>query len=327
MQRKGDELPSLVRGMITQAFVLGAGLGKRLRPLTDDLPKPLVPIFGKPLITFALDHLVAAGVESFVVNTHHLPERVTESLGDGTYRDRPLRLVHEPVLLETGGGIKNAEPYLSAENFLVYSGDILTDLPLASLIEEHSRAGNDVTLALRSTGVATQVAFRDGRIIDIGNRRGQAGNYDYANVSVWNRRAFARFSSGEIISFIPVLVDWIGAGGKIGGAVIEEGRWFNLTSRDEYLSAHRTIAEENWRPEYLTEKEWPVRLAPGAVIESSAQMIGFSSVAAGCRIGAKAVIEDSILWPGAQIASCARLKRCIVRTYRCAEGELRDTII
>ena len=58
--------------MITQAFVLGAGLGLRLRPLTEDLPKPLVPIFQKPLITFALDHLAAAGVKSFVVNTHHL---------------------------------------------------------------------------------------------------------------------------------------------------------------------------------------------------------------------------------------------------------------
>ena len=59
--------------MIDQAFVLGAGLGLRLRPLTEDLPKPLVPIFQKPLITFAFDHLAAAGVQSFVVNTHHLP--------------------------------------------------------------------------------------------------------------------------------------------------------------------------------------------------------------------------------------------------------------
>src|SRR6478752_3078279 len=126
--------------MITQAFVLGAGLGLRLRPLTEDLPKPLVPIFGKPLITFALDHLIAAGVKDFVVNTHHLPERWVESLGRGSYRDRPVTLLHEPVLLETGGGIKNAERHLQEQNFLVYGGDILTDLPLAPLIDEHLRA-------------------------------------------------------------------------------------------------------------------------------------------------------------------------------------------
>jgi NDP-sugar pyrophosphorylase family protein len=111
--------------------------------------------------------------------------------------------VHEPVLLETGGGIKNAEPLLKAENFIVYSGDILTDSPARPLLEEHFRAGNDVTLALRTTGVARHVAFHAGRVLDLGNRRGLAGNYDYANVSVWNRRAFDRFSSGEKISFVP----------------------------------------------------------------------------------------------------------------------------
>ena len=301
-------------------------MGKRLRPLTDDLPKPLVPIFNKPLITFAFDHLIAAGVESFVVNTHHLPERFAAPLGGGIYRARPFHLLHEPALLETGGGIKNAESLLTAENFLVYSGDVLTDLPLAPLIEEHLRSGNHVTLALRSTGIATQVAFRNGCIVDIGNRLGWAGNYDYANVSVWNQRAFARFKPGEIISFIPILVDWIRQGGRIGGVVIEEGRWFNLTSPNEYLEVHRTIAAENWRPSYVPETDWPVRLAD-ATIERTAQVIGFSAIGAGSQVGAEAVIEDSILWPESQIAPHARLKRCIVRSRRRAAGKLAETVI
>jgi len=313
--------------MITQAFVLGAGLGKRLRPLTEDLPKPLVPIFGKPLITFPLDHLIAAGVESFVMNTHHLPEKFAAGLGDKTYRRRPLTLLHEPVLLETGGGLKNAEPFLTAENFFVYSGDILTDLPLAPLIEEHIRAANDVTLALRSTGLASQVAFREGKIIDLGNRRGHPGNYDYANISIWNRRAFARLSLGQIISFIPVLADWIAAGGRIGGVVIESGQWFNLTSPNEYLFVHRRILSEQWRPNYLGQTNWPQRIAPETVIDPSARIVGASSIGPRCRIGDQSVIEDSILWPDAQIASCARLKRCIVRTHRRAEGALADAII
>src|SRR5205823_7783143 len=97
---------------ITQAFVLAAGRGTRLRPLTEDLPKPLIPIFQKPLITFALDHLIAAGVTEFVINTHRLPERFGEVFGNGNYRGHRVTLVHEPDLLETGGGIKNAEPHL-----------------------------------------------------------------------------------------------------------------------------------------------------------------------------------------------------------------------
>ena len=313
--------------MITQAFVLGAGLGLRLRPLTEDLPKPLVPIFGKPLITFALDHLAAAGVKSFVINTHHLPGAFETLFSDDRYGELPVWLVHEPVLLETGGGIKNAQPYLGTEPFIAYSGDVLTDLPLEPLIEEHLRSGNDVTLAVRETGFATNVAFREGRILDIGNRYGHAGNYDYANVSVWSPKIFDRIPPGKKISFIPILAEWIGEGGKIGGVLLQDGRWFNLGSKMEYLAVHQTIENEHWRPAYLSETDWPRRIAPDAMIDSTAQIRGCSSVGAGCRIGAGAIIEDSILWAGAQIASRAQLKRCIVRTEGLAEGTLEDTVI
>ena len=313
--------------MITQAFVLGAGLGLRLRPLTEDLPKPLVPIFGKPLITFALDHLAAAGVKSFVINTHHLPAPFDGLFAGGRYGDFPVRLVHEPVLLETGGGIKNAQPWLGTNPFIVYSGDVLTDLPLTPLIEEHFRSGNDVTLAVRETGFPTNVAFREGRIVDIGNRYGHAGNYDYANVSVWSSKIFDRIPPGKKISFIPILAEWIGAGGKIGGVLLQDGRWFNLGSKTEYLAVHQTIDQEHWRPAYLRETDWPRRIASDAIIDSTAQVRGWSSIGAGCNIRADAIVEDSILWGGAQIASRARLKRCIVRTDRQAEGTLHDTVI
>jgi mannose-1-phosphate guanylyltransferase len=313
--------------MINQTFVLGAGLGKRLRPLTDDLPKPLVPIFGKPLITFAFDHLAAAGVQSFVVNTHHLPGHFETAFAGGSYREHPVRLVHEPVLLETGGGIKNAQPWLGTNPFLVYSGDVLTDLPLAPLLEEHFRSGNDVTLAVRETGLASNVAFHNGRVLDIGNRYGHPGNHDYANVSVWNPAIFNRIPPGEKISFIPILAEWIGVGGKIGGVVLNEGRWFNLGSKAEYLAVHRLIVEECWRPDYAQPSAWPIRTAPEATIDPSAEVRGYSSIGAGCRVGAGAIVEDSILWPGAQIASHARLNRCIVRTQRSAEGTLLDAVI
>lgn len=312
--------------MISQAFVLGAGLGLRLRPLTEDLPKPLVPIFQKPLITFALDHLIAAGVESFVINTHHLPEHFDRFFKGGQYRDLPVRLAHEPVLLETGGGIKNAQPHLGNEPFLAYSGDVLTDLSLAPLIEEHFRSGNDVTLALRETGLAANVAFRDGRVIDIGNRYGHAGNYDYANVSVWNPAIFSRIPPHEKISFIPILADWIGAGGKVGGVISQEGRWFNLGSRAEYLAVHRTIAE-GWRPAYVRDAAWPQEVAPDAVLEPDVEVRGVSCIGAGSRVGTGALIEDSILWPGAQIASHSQLKNCIVRTHGRAEGDLEDAVV
>src|SRR6266480_1285375 len=106
---------------ITQAFILGAGLGTRLRPLTEDLPKPLVPIFQKPLITFAFDHLIEAGITRFFVNTHHQPQRFAEIFPDATYRDRLIEFRHEPKLLETAGGIANIGESLGNEPLLVYN--------------------------------------------------------------------------------------------------------------------------------------------------------------------------------------------------------------
>src|ERR1043166_5659703 len=170
--RKSTTKPKIVERQFTasmkivQAFVLGAGLGTRLRPLTNDLPKPLVPIFQKPLITFAFDHLIAFGIRKFIVNSHHLPERFAEQFPDSRYRDIPIQFVHEPVRLETGGGIKNIEHLLGGDAFITYSGDVLTDVDLRPLVREHFQRGNDVTLGLRQTGLGSSISLQDdGRVV------------------------------------------------------------------------------------------------------------------------------------------------------------------
>jgi len=309
---------------ITQAFVLAAGLGKRLRPLTDDLPKPLIPIFQKPLITFALDHLIDIGLRSFIINTHKLPELFQNFFGEDGYGRKSITLVHEPDLLETGGGIKNAERYLRDEPFITYSGDILTDLALQPLVDEHFRRGNDVTLALRNTGLAANVAFRDHRVVDISRRFGVAGNFDFANVAIWNRDIFQRIPPQRKISFIPILADWIGQGGKIGGVVINEGKWFNITSRAEYLEVHRVIIQERWKPHYVKMREWPELIAKTATVDRSAQLRGCTVVGRDCCVGAEALLEDTILWPGSEIASQSHLDGCIVRARKKISGIHRN---
>src|SRR5205085_5478509 len=120
--------------MITQAFVLAAGLGTRLRPLTEELPKPLIPIFQKPLITFVLDHLLGVGIESFVINTHHLPAPLEKFFAGGTYEGRRVTLVHEPAILGTGGFIKYVKQHLRPEPSVACKDDLLTDIDLTHRI-------------------------------------------------------------------------------------------------------------------------------------------------------------------------------------------------
>jgi mannose-1-phosphate guanylyltransferase len=310
--------------LITQAFVLAAGFGKRLRPLTDDLPKPLIPIFDKPLITFALDHLVDIGIESFIINTHKLAGLFEDFFPDRGYAGHPIALVHEPDLLETGGGIKNVESQLGSKPFITYSGDILTDIDLQPLLDDHFRRGNDVTLALRETDLGAAVAFRDGRVIDIAGRYGASGDYDFANIAVWNPNIFRRIPPNKKLSFIPIIAEWIGQSGKIGGVVLNEGKWFNIGSRTEYLDVHRMISREGWKPRYVKTRGWPQQIAASARVDSSAQVRGCSVVGAECQVGADAILEDTILWPGAQIASRSDLRGCIVRSRRKVSGTHRN---
>jgi mannose-1-phosphate guanylyltransferase len=315
-----------IKMLVSKAFVLGAGLGTRLRPLTDTIPKPLIPIFQKPLITFALDHLIAAGVKSFVINTHRLAEQFTECFSGGEYDGCPVSLIHEPELLETGGGIKNAEHLLKNGPFITYSGDILGDVNLQALIEEHFRRGNDVTLALRNTGLASAVALRDGRVVDIGSKYGQAGTHDFANIAVWNSEIFSRIQPNQKISFIPVLVEWIGEKGKIGGVVLNDGKWFNVGSPSDYLGVHQTIMSEKWKPSFLRDQNWPQRIHESADVDSTATLLGCTVVGPRCQIGAGAILENTIVWPGAQIASRSQLSRCIVRSHQTVSGMHNDVV-
>jgi mannose-1-phosphate guanylyltransferase len=314
---------------VRKAFVLGAGLGIRLRPLTNLVPKPLLPIFGKPLITFALDHLRQAGIERFWVNSHHLPEKFSAQFPENEYHGIPFELVYEAELLETGGGIKNVEDRIGDEAFIVYSGDILTDLPVDRLVEEHYSKRNDVTLALRTTGFSRSIRWcrESGRVVDLLGAlgSGQPGEVDFAGISVWNPTVFSRIPRATRISFIPIIIEWMKSGGKIGGLPLEESRWFNLGSRKEYLSAHRSIALEGWVPDYLRDSSWPSQIDPSAHVSTESKLEGGSSVGARCTIESNVLVVNSILFPGSFVPSGTTLRSCILGGVRIDPGNYLET--
>ncbi|HEY0199366.1 MAG TPA: nucleotidyltransferase family protein [Rhodanobacter sp.] len=116
------------------ALIFAAGLGERMRPLTDRTPKPLLPVGGKPLIVWHLEKLAAAGVHYVVINTSHLAEQFPDTLGDGSRWGLRIRYAYEgPMPLETGGGMLNALPLLGTEPFIAVNGDIWTDADFAAL--------------------------------------------------------------------------------------------------------------------------------------------------------------------------------------------------
>ncbi|MFV0337657.1 MAG: sugar phosphate nucleotidyltransferase [Chthoniobacterales bacterium] len=315
--------------MIDTAFVLGAGLGTRLRPLTETYPKPLIPIFNKPLITFAFDHLIAFGIRSFVVNTHHAAERFPQIFPKNRYRDHTIRFIHEPKLLGTAGGIKNAETLLGDKPFLVYSGDLLTDIDIDTLVKSHFENKHDVTLALRKTDLAAPIALDDTNIVDIHNhfeRTGPSGNFDYANISVWNPSIFKRLPAGKELSVAPILIEWLQDKGNIGGVVLNKNAWFNIGSRKEYLETHQKIHATNWRPSFQLNPQtpWPQKIGNDTRIHPSAQIRGFSAIGDGVEVHADTCIQDSILWPKCEVSANSTLRHCVVRDDKKASGHLEN---
>jgi mannose-1-phosphate guanylyltransferase len=316
--------------MIKRAFVLAAGLGTRLRPLTDQLPKPLIPVGRKPLLTFAFDHLIAdGGVEEFIVNTHHLPQAYKSAFPSGEYRGRPLQFRYEPTLLDTGGGIKNIQDLMgdAPETLLVYNGDILTDLPLQPAIAHHRAAGNEVTLVLRSGDGPKHVAWdaASGRIVDIGNRlgTGAAAAFGFSCVYLVEPAFFQRIPRGAPISVIPIFLDMIRADAGLGGVLVDDGQWHDLGSVPEYLRVHRELHADASAhfPRYgAPDPHWRQWIDSTAQIAAGVRLAGAVTAGAGARIGEGALVRDTILWPGAEIASHSEVSDCIVRTSQRASG-------
>jgi len=305
--------------MITTAFVLGAGLGTRLRPLTDQRPKPLVPIFDKPLITFAFDHLMASGVRRFVVNTHHCAEAYADLLGmknqKAIYRGCPIQFSHEPVLLETGGGIKKAASLLGEEPFVVYNGDVLADFSLDSLFQAHEGSGNLATLALRSVGTERRIQWdpQSGLITDM---RGLIGGRSepaclFSGISIISPAVLDHISDGAVVSIIPILVELLRSGARIGGVVIDGGDWFDIGNVNSYMEVHSIIASRQHAISYLP-KTWPVSIQNGASIDPTAEILGSTVVGQGASVGGRARLENVIVWPGENVDAGCQLKNAVI---------------
>jgi NDP-sugar pyrophosphorylase family protein len=231
------------------AFILGAGQGTRMRPLTNTCPKPLLEIGGRPLVTYIMDHLLTLGVDRFIINTHHLPEMWMQKLPAGNWRGIPIHFSYEPTLLETAGGLKNIEDLLQDdEAILCYNGDVLADFSLQALLETHERRRPEATLVLRSNGWLLNVNINEkGEICDLRNQLKNPGvqTCQFASIYIVETSILRFIEAGKIESIAPVFLRRIvEKPGSILGTVIDSGSWQTLDSLEAYEQMNKAAAPE-----------------------------------------------------------------------------------
>jgi aminoglycoside/choline kinase family phosphotransferase/choline kinase len=227
------------------AFILGAGLGTRLRPLTEHCPKPLLPLGGKPMVERAIAKLYAAGTRRFLINTHHCPEAWTLAFPTGRWQDAEIQFVHEPVLLETGGGLANITPFLGTDDahLVVWNGDILSDVQLAEAYAHHTTNGAEATLVVREQGPNANVRITDdGFVTDLRDRLGKTDpSYQYTGICMVTR-AFALSVPATSVSLVEHFLTRVQATpGSVQGYLDTSAHWHDLGTVEAYQQVKAEI--------------------------------------------------------------------------------------
>ena len=230
-----------------KAAVLAAGLGTRLKPLTDVCPKPLLPVLNRPLLGVVLAQLEAAGCFQVAVNTHHLADQVHDFL-----RAEPwsflLSVSHEPEILGTGGGLRQLGEILREGPFLAINADILTDLDLAEVYRGH-REGAVSTLVLHDCPAYNHVWVAGGRVVSIGAPPPGGRAYEkyakplaYTGVQVVDPKMMRYLPpAGQPYDLVQAWREAIAAGERLASLTVSGHFWQDLGTPENYLAAHRRL--------------------------------------------------------------------------------------
>jgi mannose-1-phosphate guanylyltransferase len=286
---------------VTQAVVLGAGLGTRLRPMTEHLPKPGVPMLHKPVAAHAIHHLVAAGVRAVAVNTHYLAHALEDLLPAHVPPGVTLRFSREETLLGTGGGVRAAWARLDPTlPLLVMNGDILFQPDLTAVMQAHHQRGALATMVVRPHPEAQRLGAietnADGRVVRLLGtpaERDATHEWMFTGVHLLAPAVFQRLpEAGCIIrrgyrawvdEALPVYAVPSGVGFR------------DVGTHAEYLAAHLDALDQE--PDV-------VAVHPSASVDPTAH-VERTFVGEGARIGAGVHLRDCVVWPGTRVTQSA----------------------
>ncbi|AUX22945.1 nucleotidyl transferase [Sorangium cellulosum] len=294
---------------MTAAMILAAGLGTRLRPLTDELPKPLLWLGDRPLVAHIAERLAAGSVRRVVLNRSHLAERFSREILAAL--PAPVEAVDEPEPFGTAGGLANAARALGEGDVIVWNGDILIDLDVAALSAAHAAhgqrgAGATLAVAPRPAGEGTVGVGARGEVVRLrGERFGdEAAGGDFVGVhgvgEALRRRLPPR---GCMVG--DVYLPWLREGRALA-TFPAPAVWHDIGTIAAYLAANAR---------WLSQRGLQSYVGPGACVAEGVDVTG-SVVGAGARVEGVGALRRCVVWPGARVAvgAGAPLERAVVTT-------------
>jgi NDP-sugar pyrophosphorylase family protein len=310
-----------------KAMVMAAGLGTRLRPLTDFLPKPMMPVANRPVLHHLLNLLRRHDVSEVGVNLHAFPEMIQRYFGDGSALDMSILWSYEPELLGTAGGTKKLQDHWGDEAILITSGDGLHDVDITALLGHHQRNGALATLTVKpvsdpsSYGVV--ILDRDTRVRGFQEKpRRDEARSDLANCGIYviEPELLERIPPDTFVDFGQHLWPSLVAAGEPIYAYTTMAYWNDVGDldalRNTILDAvlgnvkvdipGEEIAPGIWVAEGASihpdaQIDAPVVIGSNAVVEAGAQVRGPAAIGAECHVGKDAAIRRAALLPGSVV--------------------------
>ncbi len=304
-----------------KAMVMAAGLGTRLRPLTWDVPKPLVPVANRPIMAHVLELLARNDLGEIVANLHWFGDTVRNAFGDGSRLGVEITYSEEEKLLGTAGGVRNVRDFFGSEPFVVLAADALTDIDLAALAKTH--AENDWIATLAAVKVADTseygviVSGSDGRIQGFQEKPDPAealSNLANCMIYVLEPEIFDYFPDKDEVDFALDVFPALLSGDVPFGVHVSDEYWNDVGSLPEYLQGNLDAITGAVKVEMAgeliesanglgagVEVEGAVLLGEGAEVGEGARLDGPLVIGPGSKIGARARVKESVLLAGTEV--------------------------
>ncbi len=316
-----------------KAVILVGGLGTRLRPLTCNTPKPMIPIVNKPFIEHMLERLRDQGIDEAILAVQYLADRFRDSLGDGSRLGIKVHIVEEPEARGTAGAVKNVEHMLDSSTY-VFNGDVMTDLDLRAMLAFHRERQSKLTIAL--TPVEDPTAYGLVETIDAGqiSRFLEKPRPEEITTNMINAGTY--IIEPEVLRYAPRDQFYMFERGLFPTMLQEHepmfgylshAYWTDIGKPQTYLEVHHDILmgklQHAFQGKQIIERVWaegsvtidltahvigPVVLGPGVTIAAEAQIIGPTVIGANCVVGKGAMIEGAVVGSDNQIGAGAVLR-------------------